>query len=140
MFSMKKVIGDPDDLAFLATFQVSDHTPAWFLAGVTSLGSIEDGLWKAGVWCEGKFVLGDLIKGFEVTEDISEEERERILKDAAEKALKICITEDNVADIGESLLDKHPECRKAKDTYTAIIEAALAERKAVFTEDMYGDP
>lgn len=138
---IRKIEGCGEDLGLFRT-SVEGMAPTWFLHGMTGLPCDEEegDIYTACIWGEGDFTLNGeyLESGVHWSEaPITEQEREKVLKDAAYAAAKIALLVSNYKDWGEVLLNRHPECRVYENECEAIINAALAERRQNFSDEDY---
>ena len=129
------VIDVPVDEIFHA-LHLTD-APRWHLSGTTPLPQLSEDSYRLCLWGEGRAWSEDSLKGFKVSTTLTDEEREQVYRDAALRAIHIAIHEGNYKWVTEELLNRHPECRKEADEFSAIIAAALQERKDTYTEEMY---
>ena len=136
MLDMVMIEGNSSNIMRLIK-EVKNGAPVWFLHGVTFFDSDSDDTIKLCIWGENKFWEDDSFSYATKSEEITEEEKEEVLKDAALQAISMCMSKEFIKDYGKILLNKHPECRDANDEYSAIIKAALQERMDTFTDEMY---
>ena len=93
-----------------------------------------------GVYSEGEFIDEETFAGMNyccVKRMPTDKELDYIERVAAVDAIKTSTVESNIEILGDGLLNKHPECRKARSLNMAIISAALKERSEAFSNEDY---
>ena len=138
---IKRITCDIDTASELVS-EFESFRPQWYLHGVTpfvyddTTDNIVIILWAEGS-CDEVLRRFRLCESDSVTTELLGDEYHAVISDAALAALKIAVHPNTCVDMGESLLRRNPECRKADTPEEAIILAALAERKKNFTEEDY---
>lgn len=137
----------------LVIAKIDKAMPYWFLHGGVIIQTLKDNKPVSddidncdsaiiAIYGEDDFMsnidLTDVNHSF-VKRILTPDELNTIETSAAIDLLRTTINKDNISIIGDALLNKHPECRKASSSNLAIINAALKERAETFTDDDYLD-